>query len=391
MFNKYYIESRYPLRSEIPIKNKFNLINFSTDDFHIALYYIENNKCKIIIRRLDSNDGWGINLKLKIVSINNLNSEIISLGSSDSNCKILHFYTNIYIEPFNEISIEQCIPKIIFQTTHTKKIENIAHYNSIMTYIELNPEYEYRIFDDNDSRLFIIEHFNDDPNILRAYDMLISGAFKADLFRYCYLYINGGCYFDCKSILRKPLREIINPSDDFILCKDIGKGYYNAIMMSVPRNYFIMNLITESTNNILNFQIKYNINQPDFNNVDNILSLTGPVLLYNVLTENTLFNINKNKIIKFKHCHNNAYYHNYMKLYVEYNGECIVTKQYYNYIPNGIHYSELWKNKKILHETMNNDTLNDTSNDTLNDTSNDTSNDTLNDTSNDTLNDTSNE
>lgn len=348
MHETYYIESHYTPRNDIPIKNKAKLVNCANDDFHIAIYYIENNKCKIIIRRLDSDSGWGLNLKLKIFSVKDFNSEIISLGSSDANCKILHFYTDIFIEPYNENSIKQCIPKIIFQTTHSKNIENIAHYNSIMTFIELNPEYQYRIFDDNDSRLFVKDHFKEDPNIIKAYDMLISGAFKADLFRYCYLYINGGCYFDCKSILRKPLREIINPSDDFILCKDIGKGYYNAIMMSVPQNNFIMDLIKESTDNIINFNKKFNINHHDFNNVDNILSLTGPVLLYNVLSNNPLFN--KNKIIKLKHCHNTTYYHNYMRLYIEYNGEYIVTKQYYNYVSNGIHYADLWRDKKILHE-----------------------------------------
>jgi len=344
----YYIESQYSLRNDIPIKNKVKLIDYANDDFHTAIYYIKNNKCKIIIRRLDSDSGWCINLKLKIFSIENNNSEIISLGSSDGNSKILYFYTNIYIEPNNVSLIKQYIPKIIFQTTHTKNIENILHYNSIMTYIELNPEYEYRIFDDNESRLFIKENFNEDRNILKAYDLLISGAFKADLFRYCYLYINGGCYFDCKSILRKPLREIIDLHDDFILCKDIGKGYYNAIMMSIPKNDFIMDLIKEVTNNILNFHKIYNINNPDFNNPENILSLTGPVLVYNVLSDNPLFN--KNKVIKFQHCYNNTYYHNYMKLHVKYNGEYIITKQYYNYVSNGIHYSELWKNKKVLYE-----------------------------------------
>jgi len=356
MSEKNYIESQYLPRDDIPIKNKIHLINSSNDDFHIVVYYINHNKCKIIIRRLDSDCGWGINLKIKVFSIDNSNNkEIISIGSSDKNYKIINFFTIVYIEPIIYNTNEQLIPKIIFQTTHTKEIYNIIHYNSIMSYIELNPEYEYRIFDDNDSRLFIKKNFDEDTegktNILKAYDMLISGAFKADLFRYCYLYVNGGCYFDCKSILRKPLREIILPNDDFILCKDIGKGYYNAVMISMPKNHLIMDLIKESVNNILHFHTIFNINDHDFNNIDNILSLTGPVLLYNVLSKNELFNINK--VIKFRHFYNNSYYHYYMKLCVEYNGESIITKQYYNYKSNGIHYSDLWRDKKIIYEDNN--------------------------------------
>lgn len=341
----YTIENKMP-RDNIPIKNKVQLINTSHDDFHYVLYYLDNNKCKIIIRRLDSDGGWGINLKLKIFSNNKPEkSETFSIGSCDINCKILNLYTQIQIEPiiYNG-QYNQLIPKIIFQTTHSKEIENIIHYNSIMTYIELNPEYEYRIFDDEQSRIFIKDNF--DTNTLKAYDLLISGAFKADLFRYCYLYINGGCYFDCKSILRKPLREIILSNDDFILCKDIGTGYYNAVMMSIPKNNLVMDLIEVCVDNILNFKTKFNINDINFNNVDNILSLTGPVLVYKIL-----FNkIDSNKVVKLNHLHNNNHYHNYMKWFVEYKGEYIITKQYYNYVSNGIHYSDLWKNKKVLFE-----------------------------------------
>ena len=119
-------------------------------------------------------------------------------------------------------------------------------------------------------------------------------------------------------------------------------------MMSIPKNNLIMDLIKECVNNILNFHNIFNINDNNFNNIDNILSFTGPVLLYNVLSKNPLFNINK--VIKFQHCHNNKYFHNYMKLYVEYNGENIITKQYYNYKSNGIHYSDLWRDKKIIYD-----------------------------------------
>jgi mannosyltransferase OCH1-like enzyme len=328
-----------------PIKNKVELINSTNDDFHYVLYYLEYNKFKIIIRRIDYEGGWGVNLKLKIFSIDGRKEETISLGSSYNNCKIMNIYTSIKVEPINFDDSNQLIPKLIFQTTHKKNIDNVLHYNSIMSYIELNPEYEYRVLNDDDSRDFIKQNFEKD--VLKAYDMLISGAFKADLFRYCFLYINGGCYFDCKSILRKPLRYIISPNDDLILCKDIGLGYYNAVMMSIPKNNVILKCIHESVDNILNFNLKYNINHPEFNNVDTILSLTGPVLLYNVVSN---LGINKiNNIIKLYHRHSNNHYHNYMRLYVEYKGEYIITKQYHNYVSNGTHYSDLWINKKVVY------------------------------------------
>ena len=43
-------------------------------------------------------------------------------------------------------------------------------------------------------REFIKVNFN--PLVLKAYDTLIPTAYKADLFRLCVLYINGGIYGD---------------------------------------------------------------------------------------------------------------------------------------------------------------------------------------------------
>jgi mannosyltransferase OCH1-like enzyme len=345
----FYINNLLP-RDDVQINNKNTLHDFGNDDFHYVVYYLELHKVKVIIRRLDKDTGWANNVILKIYDINNNKSELISIGSSNDNTKIINIFTNIELYPiyYNP----QKIPKLIFQTTFSKNIKNILHYNSIQTFIELNPEYEYRIFDDTESREFIKNNF--ESNVLKAYDMLISGAFKAHIFRYCYLYINGGCYFDCKSILRKPLRDIISSNDDLILCKDIGLGYYNGIMMSIPQNNFILKCIYESVDNILKFNIKYDMNNPEFNNIDTILSLTGPILLYNIISNEEDLDIknNINNIVKLHHKHNSNHYHIYMTLYIEYNGEYIITKQYHNYISNGTHYSELWINKKVIYSSI---------------------------------------
>lgn len=340
------INNMIPRISDICIKNNNELINNTNDDFHYVIYFLDKNKIKVIIRRLDSDEGWGVNLSIKIFSLNGDNDEIISIGSSDKNCKKTHIYTSIDIFPL-EYTIQK-IPKIIFQTTFSKNIDSIYHYNSILTYIELNPEYEYRLFDDKDCREFIKKNYDD--NTLQCYDLLIPGAFRADFFRYCFLYINGGCYFDCKSILRKPLRQFINSNDTLLLCKDIGPGYYNAMMMSEKKNENLLNVINSCKTNISNFFKIYNINDRGFNHADNILSLTGPILLFNSI--NRL--INKNDVIKFYHKDIRHHFHHYKRLCVEYqNGEYFLTKQFINYIPFGNHYSELWYRREILYKLGN--------------------------------------
>jgi mannosyltransferase OCH1-like enzyme len=317
------------VRDDIMISNQYELINKSIDDFHYVIYYLEDYKIKVIIRRLDEADGWGVDLKIKIYDKGNENYQILSVGSSEKNCKIIEIYTNRKVERITFDNIQK-IPKVIIQTTFTKNIKNILHFNAIMTFIELNPEYEYKIFDNDEVRLFIKKNFNRDTLI--AYDLIIPGAFKADFFRYCYLYINGGCYFDCKQILRTSLRNIINTNDTFLICKDAGDGFFNALIFSIPKNDLLLKTINMCVHNIYNYHDIYQLyhsNKNKYNDVNTILSFTGPILLYNAVK-----NYVNNNNIKFIHkcIFNKKIYfnHDYQRLYIEYNSNIIITKALIN-------------------------------------------------------------
>jgi mannosyltransferase OCH1-like enzyme len=214
-----------------------------------------------------------------------------------------------------------------------------------MTFIELNPEYEYKIFDDNDIRLFIKNNFNE--YTLNAFDLIVSGAFRADFFRYCYLYINGGCYFDCKQILRKPLRNIIDKNSTLILCKDIDIGYFNAVMMSAKNDNRILESIELIKNKIYNFNKFYNIYDKNFSNARTILSFTGPVLLYEILYGKV---DNSNILLKHKSKNN---IHEYQRLCIEYNDELFITKNYKSFNNYGKkHYSVEWRSLEILYKNL---------------------------------------
>jgi mannosyltransferase OCH1-like enzyme len=122
----------------------------------------------------------------KRIHINTTDKNItISIGSSESNCKIFDIYT--FIELYPIVYSEQKIPKRIIQTSVNNSCKNIYNYNAFMTFIELNPEYEYYFFDNNDVKKFIRDNF--DEEVLEAYDTLVPGSYKADLFRACVLYI----------------------------------------------------------------------------------------------------------------------------------------------------------------------------------------------------------
>jgi mannosyltransferase OCH1-like enzyme len=87
------------------------------------------------------------------------------------------------------------IPLKIFQTWETKDIPGHMK-ESISVIIKDNPEFEYFLFDDTDCRNYIEKHY--DSDVLGAYDSLVPGAYKADLWRYCVLYKEGGIYIDIK-------------------------------------------------------------------------------------------------------------------------------------------------------------------------------------------------
>ena len=250
LLNKKIIPKFIPIRHDICIKNNYEIINNSKhEDFYIVIYFINSNKCKIIIRRIDEETGWSNNLELKLYNISNTNYENISCGSSNNNEKIFFIYTNILIEPV--LLNTQKIPKRIVQTSKNNNYNCILHYNAVQTFIELNPEYEYYFFDDIDCRLFIKENF--DISVLEAYDTLVPGAFKADLFRYCYVYIMGGCYFDNKYILRVPLRNVIKEEYDNIYCKDTADDLmFNSIVISVKNSIELKDSIDRIVQNVKN-------------------------------------------------------------------------------------------------------------------------------------------
>jgi mannosyltransferase OCH1-like enzyme len=141
-----------------------------------------------------------------------------------------------------------------------------------------NPEFEHKLFDDTDCRNFIINNFND--NVLYAYDNLIPGAFKADLWRYCVLYIHGGIYLDVKyePVNNFKFMDLID-KDYFVLDRpSFFKGLigiYNAFIISQPNNPIFLKLIKAIIDNVKNKY--YGINA---------LCITGPSLVGKILYQN---------------------------------------------------------------------------------------------------------
>lgn len=134
------------------------------------------------------------------------------------------------------------IPRNLFQTYNksTEKIPSIVLENIL----KFAPEYKYYFFDDNQCRDFLFHHFI--PEVLHKFDEL-KGAHKADLFRYCILYIFGGVYLDIKTILIKPLKNIFDhdtESNSFYSVLSTNNGMiYQGILAVKPLSEIMLHSI----------------------------------------------------------------------------------------------------------------------------------------------------
>ena len=179
--------------------------------------------------------------------------------------KNLHMIEN-YIKP---VLNEYKIPNVIFQTNESKIIPKNM-YKAIKSLQDHAPECSYIYYDGEDCRKYIQNYY---PEALESYDKLIPGAFKADLFRYIRLYLEGGIYFDSSFIPSnssiKLMSNIIKETDEFVSVYDRPKeSIYNAFMASVPGHPILKKAIDMCIYNIRN----------EFYG-ENFLDITGPMLL----------------------------------------------------------------------------------------------------------------
>jgi hypothetical protein len=151
------------------------------------------------------------------------------------------------------------IPRVIVQTYRTRRVVQPIQ-SAVTRWQESNPEFDYQFFDDETSRAFIEDHYPAD--VLAAYDALIPGAFKADLWRYCYLAEKGGVYVDIRMEPVLALRTILSLAADeppaFVSVRDrhhtgggIGHAFlYNALIAATPGHPFVIAALERTVANV---------------------------------------------------------------------------------------------------------------------------------------------
>jgi mannosyltransferase OCH1-like enzyme len=243
--------------------------------------------------------------------------------------KLYNEYTNKLQIPYPlKKNYNPVIPLNIYQTWHTKNLPP-KMFETIKLIKNLNPRFNHQLFDDNDCREFIKNNF--EPNVLHAFDSLIPGAYKADLWRYCILYKNGGVYLDIKYMPLNNFRFItMMEKEHWVL--DVDKyGIYNALMVCKPENEILLKAINQIVENVKN---KYYGN--------NFLEPTGPQLLSCFFSneEKNNFDMKHKEIIDYNS--KIISYNNYIIL-KSYNGHINERNKY----SKTKHYSNLWYERNV--------------------------------------------
>jgi len=148
------------------------------------------------------------------------------------------------------------IPKKIFQTWETKDLE--PEFQKIVdTWKINNPEYEYYLFDKEERVQFLKDNF--DKSVLDTYNSIVPGANKADLYRYCYLYIHGGVYVDVDSLCIGKLNDFLLPNSDFVVPIDLNTNPYEGehnlacgFIASIAKHPILLNCINQIVHNVKN-------------------------------------------------------------------------------------------------------------------------------------------
>ena len=179
------------------------------------------------------------------------------------------------------------IPKFLFQTYNDKNKIPKKIFDNIEKYAS---DYEYSLYDDEKCKKFLKDYFI--PKVLDRFNEL-KGAHKADLWRYCILYVFGGIYLDIKTILVKPLNEIFDHDNKYEFYSSIS-----TVKNNIYQGVLAVNNLNKIMKNSINFIVNSDIDEINKNYIifTEFLfqDLKNQTFNNNIISgENILKNINK--------------------------------------------------------------------------------------------------
>jgi mannosyltransferase OCH1-like enzyme len=176
------------------------------------------------------------------------------------------------------------IPKIIHQTWKTTEVPaKYVDYQKKL--IALHPDWEYRLWTDDDNTAFVKQHF---PDFYSTYIGLPKNIMRADVIRYLIMYKIGGLYLDLDYEMVKPFDifnyDLVLPYNRQIRCGDSYDAFGNCIFASCPGHPFWQYVI-DDLKNMSDYEATYRslFGKPYMTSRTTLEeAITGPVLLTKV-------------------------------------------------------------------------------------------------------------
>lgn len=131
------------------------------------------------------------------------------------------------------------IPKVIYMCYNDKN--DIPQF-VIDKWVELNPDYELKLFGDPECYQSILENYG----TMHAdfFQSIPDGPIRSDFWRACILHKYGGVYVDADIEPVKPLNTYLQSKPSFLTCKSGRKREFNPHLIAVtPKHYIIKECI----------------------------------------------------------------------------------------------------------------------------------------------------
>ena len=222
-------------------------------------------------------DRWSTDLKRKAPLLSNEPHCISSCSLLSSCSRVLptlndhNFCSNYEKLPLDypescEAGKKSKVPKIYHVIYGTNDPPFIVQSNTAA-----NPQYRVNYQNDESAETYIRKHCGE--HVAEAYNCFVPTAYRADIFRFCALYAEGGLYMDADMVPVGPFETLYSNCSGFSLGHDFPwggiEGKQMKILASEPKHGITLCMLESIVGNVKNREIG-----------DTSLSITGPTLLH---------------------------------------------------------------------------------------------------------------
>ncbi len=201
----------------------------------------------------------------------------------------------------NNFNYKMSFPKVIYFCNKTLDKMQIYADN----WKKLNPEYEIKLYDNSMCEEFIFNNFGELHR--DVFNFIKDGPIKADFWRLCILYKNGGVYSDIDNEPLVSISSFLKDNIDFLTCS----SYWDAMQYTFNPNFIIANKGEEILKNCIDWYIYKYINKHTYSYWGWSIMTAFKDTLHlgnNYKKEDGIYSLNEKKIQILKECPGKHHY-----------------------------------------------------------------------------------